>query len=236
MSDADDLRALMEADRWKERVSAQRTHLPEIAELAALEGELRARLKELHDTEASLAPVRKTYDDVALSSQRLRDRASELDRRLSASTANARELTAIQTELDHVRALLAESEDRELELLLDVELFEAAIASIKAVAQPGVARRSELTSVIDELQATLADELAALGASRDEVAATVSPALRTRYEAALRRSGTSGAAQVVNGRCDGCRIALSPLDFDHWRLSPVDTFMDCPECGRLLLP
>ncbi len=120
--------------------------------------------------------------------------------------------------------------------MLDVELFEAAIASIKAVAQPGVARRSELTSVIDELQATLADELAALGASRDEVAATVSPALRTRYEAALRRSGTSGAAQVVNGRCDGCRIALSPLDFDHWRLSPVDTFMDCPECDALLLP
>jgi predicted nucleic acid-binding Zn-ribbon protein len=48
--------------------------------------------------------------------------------------------------------------------------------------------------------------------------------------------GTSGAALVVEGRCDGCRLALSPLDFDRFKAQAPETFMDCPECGRLLLP
>jgi predicted nucleic acid-binding Zn-ribbon protein len=57
-----------------------------------------------------------------------------------------------------------------------------------------------------------------------------------RYNAALARVGTSGAANVIEGRCDGCRIALSPLDLDRWKSQAPDAFMDCPECGRLLLP
>jgi len=34
VSETDDLRALMEADRWLDRVGSQKTHLPETAELA----------------------------------------------------------------------------------------------------------------------------------------------------------------------------------------------------------
>jgi hypothetical protein len=145
-------------------------------------------------------------------------------------------LSAIQGELIHVRTLLAESEDRELDLLVALEPVEARVESVKQLAQPGVRRRAELLETIAQLQSTLDDELASLQRDRDERAVALSNSLRTRYDAALARVGTSGAAQVVEGRCDGCRIALSPLDYDHYRAQPPDTFMDCPECGRLLLP
>ncbi|HEY5111751.1 MAG TPA: C4-type zinc ribbon domain-containing protein [Acidimicrobiales bacterium] len=236
MSDTDDLRALTEADRWIDRVSAQRTHLPEITELAALEAELRGLLKNLHEAEEVAAPVKAAFERVAQESTRLKTRASDLDARLATSTANARELAAIQAELTHVRELLGASEERELELLLDLEPREDEIASIKLRAQPGVARRGELLGIIDELQASLEDELVALRASRDQRASELSSALSKRYDAALARVGTSGAANVIEGRCDGCRLALSPLDFDRWKSHAPDTFMDCPECGRLLLP
>jgi len=236
VSDTDDLRALTEADRWIDRVGAQRTHLPEIAELAALEAELRGLLKSLHDAEGAAAPVKVAFEKVAQESARLKARASDLDAKLATSTANARELAAIQTELTHVRELLGASEERELEQLLDLEPREDAIASIKQRAQPGVARRGELLSVIDELQASLDEELVALRASREQRASELSPALLKRYDAALARVGTSGASNVIEGRCDGCRLALSPLDFDRWKSHAPDTFMDCPECGRLLLP
>ena len=39
MSETDNLRALMEADRWIDRVTAQRNHLPEMAELVTVEEE-----------------------------------------------------------------------------------------------------------------------------------------------------------------------------------------------------
>jgi predicted nucleic acid-binding Zn-ribbon protein len=236
MSEADDLRALMEADRWVDRVRSQKTHLPEITELTALEAELRGLLKDLRDAEATLAPVKASLDTVSQESQRLRTRAKDLDDALSSSTASARELTAIQGELVHVRTLLAESEDRELELLVALEPAEARVESIKQLAQPGVRRRAELLETIAQLQSSLDDELSSLQRDRDERAMVLSNALRTRYDAALARAGTSGAAQVVEGRCDGCRLALSPLDYDRYRAQAPDTFMDCPECGRLLLP
>ena len=115
MSETDDLRALMEADRWIDRVRAQQTHLPEMAELTALEVELRALVKALNDAQAALAPVRAAYEEAQHEGERLRTRAESLDKTLSNSTANARELAALQTELQHVRELLERSDDLELE-------------------------------------------------------------------------------------------------------------------------
>ncbi len=53
----------MEADRWIDRVGTQKTHLPELAELSALEVELRAQLKALNEAQATLEPVRRAYDE-----------------------------------------------------------------------------------------------------------------------------------------------------------------------------
>lgn len=236
MSETDDLRALMEADRWIDRVSAQKTHLPETVELSALEAELRGLLKSLNEAQATLSPVRTAYEEAQREGDRLRTRAGNLDSTLSNSTANARELAALQTELQHVRELLERNDDMELEYLFAVEPLDEAVSAVKATAQPAVARRSELQVAITDLSAGLDDELVALRAQRSERAEAVAPELLARYEATLKRVGTSGAAQVVSGHCDGCRIALSPLDVDRWKRQPEGTFMTCPECGRLLLP
>jgi uncharacterized protein len=236
MSDAELLRALMEADRWIDRVTAQRNHLPEMNELSTVEGELRELVKALNEAQAVLSPVRSAYDDAHAEATRLRDRATDLEKTLSSSTANARDLSAIQKELDHVRELLSLSEDRELEFLLALEPLEETVRSIKEHAQPGAVRRSELQASIVQLQATLDEELVSLREERQVRALAVSGELRARYDQALLRVGGSGAAQVDEGRCDGCRIALSPLDHDRWKSMAPGTLMNCPECGRILLP
>jgi predicted nucleic acid-binding Zn-ribbon protein len=230
------LRQLMEADRWIDRVTAQRSHLAEMVELETLEGELRRWSRELAEAKQVQTPVRANYDAATLEAQRLAKRAGELERALASTTANPRELAAIHKELEHVRQLLAAAEDRELELMIEVEPLDEAVASIKAQAQPAVAHRAELQAAILELQSTLDEELVALRASRAARSAQLSPALLARYENLLKRVGTSGAAQVEEGRCDGCRILLSPLDLDRWKALGEDSFMPCPECGRLLLP
>lgn len=226
----------MEADRWIERVSAQRTHLPESAELAALEAELRGLQRSLLEVQAVTEPLKRSYDEVARESLRLKKRANDLDATLAASTANARELNALQKELSHVRTLLSQSEDRELELLLEVDPREAEIASLKSLAQPGVLRRRELIDVVAQLQASLGEEIVSLRTAREARAAALPIELLSRYDVSMAHAGTSGSARVIDGRCDGCRLALSPLDVDRWKAQPLGTFMDCPECGRLLLP
>jgi predicted nucleic acid-binding Zn-ribbon protein len=226
----------MDADRWIDRVTSQRNHLPEKDELTNVERALHASLRAIQETQASLDPIKAAFDDAEREADRLRKREGELARTLATSTANARELEAIQKEVVHVRALLAESEDRELELLLALEPLEQNVTALRANAQPDVARRAELQEQIASLERTLNDELISLRAQREDRAAALSPEVLARYDAAMKRAGTSGAAQVDGGKCDGCRIALSPLDLDRWKSQPEGTFMACPECGRLLLP
>ena len=226
----------MEADRWVERVIAQRNHLPEMAELALLEEELRSLVASLKQAQVDQAPIQKKYSELQDGAEKLRKRSHDIQAKLDSSTANARELSALQTEIEHVRELLSKAEDLELEAFLELEPLDQSVENIKAAAQPKLERRAELQAQIVSLQATLDDEIISLRSSREVCAAQVQSELLKAYEAAHKRVGISGAAQVDNARCDGCRIELSPLDFDRWKAQPQDTFMACPECGRLLLP
>lgn len=235
MTDLDALRALMEADRWLERVAGQRRHLPEAEELAGVEAELRRLAGSLRAAQDAAGPVRESLANTHAESARLEARASDLARKLSESGVAAPTLAALQHELDHVRELQSSVEDREIELLLEVEPLDQAIEAIKSQAAPVASRRSELQSQVAALGATLDDELASLRIARDVTAQVVPEALRSRYDAALARAGVSGAAQVVSGRCDGCRLALAPLDLDRVKGLGAGEIGTCPECGRLLL-
>ncbi len=230
----EDLRALMEADRWLERLAGQRATLGERVELTALEADLRERLGVLRAAEARLEPLTRAYDEAAAASSRLRERRDRLAARLEASR-DARESAALSGELDQVRDALGAAEDRELEALVELEPAAETTAAMRREAQPLAARRAELIATLAALESSLDEEIAAQRLAREAAAARVDGALRARYEAALVRAGGAGAAQVHEGRCDGCRIALSPLDLDRWRHAPEGAYPECPSCGRLLL-
>ncbi len=232
---SEDLRALMEADRWLERLAGQRATLLERVELARLEGDLRERLGALRAAEAGLEPLSRAYDEASAESARLRERRDRLASRLEASR-DARESAALAGELDQVREALGAAEDRELEALVEVEPAAEAAAALRREAQPLAARRAELVATVAALEVSLDEEIAAQRLAREAAASIVAPELRARYEAALARAGGAGAAPVVEGRCEGCRIALSPLELDRWRHAPEGAFPECPSCGRLLLP
>jgi predicted nucleic acid-binding Zn-ribbon protein len=176
------------------------------------------------------------YDEARVAAQRLGDRLADLEARLGAPDAAARDLASLHQERDKVAGLLGEADDRELAALFALEPLDRAIADVRAQAQPLAARRVELQGVVRALTASRDEEVAALGAERAALVAAVPADLRERYERARARVGTSGAAEVVDGHCDGCRIALSPADLDRWRASTRATLIDCPECGRVLLP
>ena len=230
------LRALNDADRWIEKVGAQRDHLPELEELSALEASLRALLTELNEAQRAVEPVRQSYLSAQESARKLAIRARDLESALSSSTGSGRELSSLQHELEQVRERVAAAEDEELNFLMALEPLDEAVANVKLHAQPMVARRAELRATATQLQSTLDEEIASLRVSRAELAQSLDAEWRHRYEAALARVGHSGAAYVDQGRCDGCRIALSPLDLDRFSHLEGDVVMDCPECGRLLLP
>ncbi len=235
MSDLEALGALLDADRWIDRVTSQREHLPEGEALTAVESVLRTQAGAVRDAEAATAPVRAAYDEASTRADRIQRRRRELEAALAASTAGARDLAAIQHELESVVAQCEIADEAALLLLSRLEELEADVDGLKTAAKENVARREELRATVTELRATLDDEVANLRVARSLCAAAVPAPLLDRYERALARVGIAGASRVVDGRCDGCRIALAPLDLDRAKALADGEFMECPSCGRLLL-
>ena len=229
------LHQLVEADRWIERVRAQCDHLPERTDLAGVESELRQLLADLKAAQAVLDPMAASLEAARQQTATLEERASQLATRLASSTAGGRELEAIQHELDGVRSKASDAETMELELMDVVEPLEATVRDIKERAQPLVSRRTELQATIAELEGTLNDEISALQENRAVCHEAVAEPWRSRYDAALARVGGAGGAFVESGRCDGCRIALAPLDLDRFKHRAEGDVMECSECGRILL-
>ena len=236
MTDAEALRALMEADRWIDRVIAQRDHLPESEELTNLEGQLRIEVVAIRDAESVVAPMRAHYEEVAARADRIQRRRRELETALATSTSGARDLAAMQHELESISAQGAEADEEALGILESIEERDAFVERLRRDIKPKLARREELRSTIEQLRSSLDEEVASLRVARDERAHDVPEDLRVRYQRAMDRVGTSGAAQIVTGRCDGCRIALAPLDLDRAKNQDEDSFMECPSCGRILVP
>jgi hypothetical protein len=235
MDHVEAMRALMEADRWIDRVRGQRDHLPEADELRELEDQLRILVNSLSTTQASLAPLQASLDATHEQARQLLERVVHLESALSTSTAGARELEAVQHEVEQVRTRIAATEEVELGLLIEVEPLQDQLATIRSEAQPLAARRAEVLASLSELTQSLNEEIASLTQSRQERADELSEPWRSRYEATLKRVGGSGAALLDAGRCDGCRIALSPLELDRFKLRSPGELMECPECGRFLL-
>ena len=142
----------------------------------------------------------------------------------------------MQHELESISAQGAEADEEALGLLESIEERDAFVERLRRDIKPKLARREELRSTIEQLRSSLDEEVASLRVARDERARDVPEDLRVRYQRAMDRVGTSGAAQIVTGRCDGCRIALAPLDLDRAKNQDEDSFMDCPSCGRILVP
>ena len=236
MGEAEALRELMEADRWIDRVRAQRDHLPELAELSEIEDQLRTMVRQLTDLEKQTVPLRAKYDEAATSATKFRDRAHLLQERLANVNTSPKDLAALQHEVEQVQEKLSVGEDAEVTLFLDLGPLDEAMQALREDAKPLGARRNELLNVIKELQSTLDEEIANLQTQRLERAGVLSSGLLSRYETAMKRAGVSGASQIDGNRCDGCRIALAPLELDRWRGQASGDFTNCPECGRILLP
>ena len=237
MDSLETLNALVDADRWIERVRGQKSQLPELKELGVLESEMKSVASQLSELNEAMLPIKAELSGATSLVIQMTERRQELEHRLAAPSATPKELVVVQTELDHVNTQLNYAQSREVEYFLELEPMELELESVSERAKEMIARRNELRESVAELSATLEEELNALVQGRVPLVENVPTPLRDLYERARSHVGGGvGAARVVSGRCEGCHIELSPLDVDRLKKTTESNLMRCPECGRLLLP
>ncbi|WP_062133260.1 zinc ribbon domain-containing protein [Demequina aestuarii] len=234
---ADQLRLLdvQDADLRIQQARHKRNHLPvhaQLAELSAqdtlLDDEAIARGAEVTDLRREVA---KAEDDV----QTVRARAERDRARLESGSSSAKDLQALQGELELLERRQSNLEDVELEAMERLEAAETEHARVKA-------QREDLTKRVRELEhertvavRSLDAEIEQTQAERAAAASGLDAALMAVYERVRGQNGGVGAALLRGSTCGGCHMTLNPSDREAIERAEPEQVVRCEECGTILV-
>ena len=227
-----DLQAI---DTRLDQIAQARTHLPQLAELADLEGKARLIDDQLVRSRTELDDVQREVRKADADVQLVRDRAARDQARLDAGTGTAKDLQAIQHELTSLARRQGELEEIELEVMERAEAAESDVAELERGRGELTTRIEALAAARDAALATLDAEAAEVAAPRATVVEEVGADLVALYEKIRSTSGGSGAAPLRQRRCGGCQLEINPVEIQRLRTAPEDEVVRCEECRRILV-
>jgi len=227
-----DLQAI---DTRLDQIAHARSHLPQLAELADLEGKARLIDDQLVRSRTELDDVQREVRKAEADVQLVRDRAARDQARLDAGTGTAKDLQAIQHELTSLARRQGELEDIELEVMERAEAAESDVAELERGRGELTTRIEQLEAARDAALATLDAEAADVGGPRPSVVDEVGADLVALYEKIRSTSGGTGAAALRQRRCGGCQLELNPVEIQRLRSAPEDEVLRCEECRRILV-
>ncbi len=227
---------LQAVDSRLDQLAHRRRTLPEIAvatdlaaRIAALDARIVAGQTEVSDLQRAQTKAENDVEQV----RRRAERDTELLE--SGRVGSAKELENLQREVASLARRQAELEDVELEVM---ERHEDARMSVEAL----TAERASLQEQLDDVSRTrdaafgeIDGERETAAAERARLATGIPAELSGLYEKLRADNGGIGAARLFQGRCEGCRMQLTPVDLGRIRDAAPDALLRCEECRRILV-
>ncbi|MCS7336881.1 MAG: C4-type zinc ribbon domain-containing protein [Verrucomicrobiae bacterium] len=147
-------------------------------------------------------------------------------------TRKNEEYRALAHEIELCKQEIVKIEDRELELMEQIEATEKQIAAATKTLAETNRLVSDLLAGLDRREKELVSELEALQSSRVELAAAVAEPHRTRYERLFKSKGTNVVVGVEHSVCGGCHMRVPPQLLVQCMAQ--QEIVTCPNCGRIL--
>ncbi|WP_444665169.1 zinc ribbon domain-containing protein [Cellulomonas sp. CW35] len=222
-------------DTRLDQLAHRRRTLPELARIAELDSQVADLHTALVTSQTAVADLRRELAKAEADVQQVRDRAARNQARLDAGQGTAKDLQALQHELESLARRQGDLEEVELEVMERLEAHEAALAEVTAAHSQLVESKAQVVSERDAAYAQLDAEAATVQAERAGAASGLDAGLVTLYDRIRAQLGGQGAAALRGRRCEGCHLDLNPSDVDVITAKPDDAVVRCEECGRILV-
>jgi len=154
--------------------------------------------------------------------------------RIDLGKGTARDMMALQHEIDSLTPRKAELEDAELELMEALEAVAERHAGATKAAGEAAAALADAEGARDAELDALAREREAVMAQRSGLAGSIDPALVAIYEKRLAQHGV-GAARLFHGKSEGSGMQLAPGDLAEIKAAAEDDVVFCPDSGCILV-
>jgi uncharacterized protein len=236
-ADPDAQRRLLELqalDTALNQLAHKRRTLPEHAELARLAREVAGLGDERARAQVAVDDLDRDIDRIERDVEQVRARSDRDKARLDAGTGPAKQLEALQHEMETLARRQRELEDAELELMEKKEEAEAVLGAVESRLAKARAEQADVERRRDELLTGIAKDEEFRRAGRQPLAADLPADLVKLYEQIREQTGV-GAALLRAGRCEGCRLELSGSEKARVRGSAPDEVVRCDDCRRILV-
>jgi uncharacterized protein len=217
------------------QLAHRRRTLPEAAAVEAAEDTERHLSGELVHAETDVRDLEREVKRLEADIDVVRQRATRDRQRLEAGGLPAREVTALQHELDSLARRQSELEDQELELMERQEAADAALKEAREGQQTAVQERERAVQLRDDALTDIAEATTRHEEARAAAAAGVPDPLLSLYDRIKAQTGATGAALLKARQCQGCRIELNGRELAAVRNAPPDEVVRCENCGRILV-
>lgn len=163
----------------------------------------------------------------------LERRIQEQEQRLyNGSVTNARELQALQQEIQRLHAQRSRQEDVLLQLIDAAEALEEHVRQkLALLKQKEDAWQQESTS-LQSRREQLEKQKQDLQRKRSELTSDLSDDMLIRYDGMRRSKQGRAVSKIEQNSCQWCRVILTPSELQRVRIS--SDIQTCTNCGRIL--
>ena len=228
-SELTSVRELHEVDRCRQELSAEIARLPK--HIAEIEQKLQSHREKLRTDQAALEDNgksrRQLEGEIATHEQKI----SRLREQMSEAKTNE-QFRAFQHEIKFAEDEIRKVEDRILDKMEQSEALEQLVKTseksldLEATAVEKEVREARARVAKDE------EELTAVEAQRQQLAASISPQVLGTYERVRKLRSGNAVAEASADRCLACNVRLRPQFSQMLRFG--EEVLTCESCGRIL--
>lgn len=175
--------------------------------------------------------ITRAEEEVAM----VRERASRNQARLESGQGTAKDLQALQHELESLHRRQGVLEDAELVVMERAEGLQATLDALESKAAGLDGSLAEATAARDALVRDLEAERGQVQTRREGIAGGVGEDLLRLYAQIREQRGGAGAAALRQRRCEGCHMELGQVELSKIRQAADDEVVRCEECRRILV-
>jgi predicted nucleic acid-binding Zn-ribbon protein len=228
-----DLQAL---DVRLDQIEHRRRTLPQLAQIAELEGRVSAVRDRVVAAETEVSDLERAMAKAESDVEQVRARARKDQELLdSGRIGSAKELENLQREIESLARRQADLEDAELEVMERLEDARSALAGLTAERDAVAADLDRLAAERDAALAEADKDAGWVRQEREGVVPDIPADLIALYDRLRADHGGVGAAALHQRRCEGCRMELTPTDLVRIRDAAPDALLRCEECRRILV-
>ncbi len=229
------LESLQETDLEIEDLIFKKEEAFRNSSLSKLKKELSGLKRQQDDLKSKEAKIslehKKAMGELELLEQKI---ANEEKRLYSGTVTNPKELKSLNDEIASLEKLKEKQEDRFLEIALDMEEIEEAVALAEKNIRQKEKEIKEEERRLKELEEETSGKVEKLKEKAGELREKIQPNLLKIYDS--RRAQLTGkvVARLNDGVCSGCNMELPAEELDKIVNNP-DKLATCSNCQRILL-